>query len=327
MKDHEPTGRVQLGSTGNDYLDLQTTLNKNTFVGSMLSDSYTSNKDNHLQNIKMKLHNHVVNEDPSFSLNKMYFTDQPSSLYVEETDQQNSNMPMAYLVEPYARKNTEKSRFDMPPCSGGVKGKSKYLAQPGEKTNVQWIIQNPVSGGRCKVKLSRGHPDDIASYHSLPVAGHGYDSRTGSFECGEPNKSIEEAVVQLPIDTVCDECTLQWIYEAPKYGSLFQCSDISIIAGKEGKVCNGECKNGGVCQDGLCYCAAGYFGEYCTHRGKVNQFYEPVSAEGKPAPEPAKEMQFEDESNGGLGFFGWYFIILLIALVITAIVLALIWLL
>lgn len=54
---------------------------------------------------------------------------------------------MAYLVEPYARRGTAKSRFDIPPCGGGVQGKIKYLAQPGEEAKVQWIIQNPVQGG------------------------------------------------------------------------------------------------------------------------------------------------------------------------------------
>ncbi len=54
---------------------------------------------------------------------------------------------MAYLVEPYARRGTAKSRFDIHPCGGGVQGKIKYLAQPGEEAKVQWIIQNPVQGG------------------------------------------------------------------------------------------------------------------------------------------------------------------------------------
>jgi hypothetical protein len=152
------------------------------------------------------------------------------------------------------------------------------------------------------------------------VEDHGYDSRTGTFACGDPEKSIEDAKVQLPYGMNCEQCTLQWIYEAPGYGSLFQCSDISILAGIEEKQCQAECQNGGVCQDSMCYCAAGYFGEYCQHHGQPNMFYEPVRAEGKPAPEPPKPLQFEEQSNGGLGFFGWYFILFLIAIVLAAIV-------
>ena len=55
--------------------------------------------------------------------------------------------PKGYLVEPYARRGTARSRFDITPCGGGVQGKTKSLAQPGSKTNVQWIIQDPVPGG------------------------------------------------------------------------------------------------------------------------------------------------------------------------------------
>lgn len=129
---------------------------------------------------------------------------------------------MAYLVEPYARRGTAKSRFDVAPCSGGVQGKTKYLAEPGQKANVQWIIQNPVEGGKCQVRLSTGHPDDDASYHFLKVDGHGFNSRTGTFRCGDPKKAVEEAQVSIPSDISCEQCTLQWIYQAPGYGSLFQ---------------------------------------------------------------------------------------------------------
>jgi hypothetical protein len=170
-----------------------------------------------------------------------------------ENGSSDKKAPMAYLVEPYARKGTTKSRFDMAPCSGGVQGQSKYLAQPGDKTNVQWIIQNPVVGGRCQVSLSSGHPDDISSYHHLTVEGLDYNARTGTFECGNPEKAVEEAIVHLPRGETCEKCTLQWVYQAPGYGSLFQCSDISIINGKGELGCPAECKNGGVCQDSLCY--------------------------------------------------------------------------
>lgn len=213
----------------------------------------------------------------------------------------------------------------MAPCSGGIKGQSKYLAQPGEKTEVQWIIQNPIKSGRCQIRLSRGHPDDASSYHSLPIAGHGYDARTGTFDCGDPTKTVEEAKVQIPFDTTCTDCTLQWIYEAPGFGSIFQCADISILMDSKKDSCKGECLNGGVCQDGLCYCAAGYFGEYCQHNGKPNQFYEPVRAEGKPTMMAEKGPV--TKSDGGLGFFGWYFLLFFISLVIAGVVSALVYLL
>lgn len=124
---------------------------------------------------------------------------------VEESDSANKEAPQGYLVEPYARKGTAKSRFDLPPCSGGVQGKSKYLAQPGESANVQWIIQNPVQGGHCQIRLSKGHPDDPSSYHFLRVEGHNFNERSGTFSCGDPTKTVEEAVVTIPKDQTCEQ--------------------------------------------------------------------------------------------------------------------------
>lgn len=231
---------------------------------------------------------------------------------------------MAYLVEPYARRGTAKSRFDIPPCSGGVQGKTKYLAQPGEKANVQWIIQNPVPGSHCEVKLSNGHPDDKSSYHNLKVEGRNFNSRTGTFDCGDPQKTIEDATVIFPSNIACEQCTLQWVYTAPGYGSMYQCSDISILSGKPKKDdCPVDCRHGGVCQEGLCYCAAGYFGEACENRGQPNQFYEPV----KPtvmAEAPQPQRAEEKSSGGGWGFFSWYFLLLFLGLLIAGIIAAII---
>jgi len=69
-------------------------------------------------------------------------------------------------------------------------------------------------------------------------------------------------MAQLPGDMTCTDCTLQWAYEAPGYGTIYQCSDISIVTSDQMKDCDGGCENDGVCQDGKCYCSAGFFGEY-----------------------------------------------------------------
>lgn len=122
----------------------------------------------------------------------------------------------------------------------------------------------------------------------------------------------------------CTDCTLQWSYKAPGYGIIYQCSDISIFNGSEMKDCEGDCLNDGICQDGMCFCSAGYFGPHCEHHGKPNQFYEPSENNRRAVGAP---MQFHEEidSSGGLGFFGGYFLLLLISLLIAAIIFAVVY--
>ena len=92
----------------------------------------------------------------------------------------------------------------------------------------------------------------------------------------------------------------------------------------EGNQCVIDCENNGVCLDGKCYCAAGYFGGHCQHTGKANQFYEAVEEE--PIPEEpeleAEPVKTDTKSHHGLGFFGWYFLLFLISLILAAILAA-----
>ena len=92
----------------------------------------------------------------------------------------------------------------------------------------------------------------------------------------------------------------------------------------EGNQCVIDCENNGVCLDGKCYCAAGYFGGHCQHTGKANQFYEAVEEEPIPdEPEPdAEPVKTDTKSHHGLGFFGWYFMLFLISLILAAILAA-----
>ena len=92
----------------------------------------------------------------------------------------------------------------------------------------------------------------------------------------------------------------------------------------EGSQCVIDCENNGVCLDGKCYCAAGYFGGHCQHTGKANQFYEAVEEEPIPdEPEPdAEPVKTDTKSHHGLGFFGWYFMLFLISLILAAILAA-----
>ena len=127
-------------------------------------------------------------------------------------------------------------------------------------------------------------------------------------------------MVTLPKDIKCEDCTLQLSYEAPGYGIMYQCSDISIVDESEGSQCQVPCENNGVCQDGRCYCAAGYFGGHCENIGKPNQFYEAIKEE-PIQEEPIQEELAKTNSKFGsaLQIFGMYFIPLLISFLIAAI--------
>ena len=283
-------------------------------VVSKPSQYSVNNQGNHALELKELLKENSINSDISMN-NVNYFTDTPTTLLLEEKG--NKYPPEGFLVEPYARKGTSRNQFGLAPCGGGLQGQSKYIANPGDKTKVQWIIKNPVKNGLCQIRLSKGHPNDLSTYQTLPVNVDTYDSRNGKFQCGDASKAVEEATVVFPSDVTCSECTLQWIYEAPGYGTLYEWSDISIVSGGQIKECLQPCKNDGVCVDGKCFWAAGYFGEACEFHGKPNMFYESVEP-GKTAP-----VTQNDNSGGGIGFFGWYFILFLIALVIAGIVMAL----
>lgn len=85
-----------------------------------------------------------------------------------------------------------------------------------------------------------GHPDDLSSYYYLAVDSSTYDKNTGKFTCGSDEKTVEDIMAQLPSGMTCADCTLQWTYEAPGYGTIYQCSDISIMNESQVESCQKE---------------------------------------------------------------------------------------
>jgi hypothetical protein len=200
--------------------------------------------------IKQSLKNNAYQIDDSPQANARVFAETSSTLYLDESvDGHSQNPPEAYLVEPVSRSGTSRTGFGLGPCGGGSKGKSRFYADPGEKTEVQWIIKNPAPNGHCQIRVARGHGDDESAFENVSVEGHGYDRSTGKFRCGDPDKAIEVVTVKLPYDTSCPDCTLQWIYDAPGFGKMYQCADISIVDADHREDCEGKCQNGGICEN------------------------------------------------------------------------------
>jgi hypothetical protein len=177
--------------------------------------------------VKNTLQTNSMSGNSEFMEDAAYFAETSSTLMV--SDSESGLPPEGYLIDPVSRDGTSRTDFGLEPCGGGTKGVTRYKAQPGEKTEVEWIIKNPVKNSHCQIRISRGRSDDPSSYQNLKVEGKGYDAGTGKFKCGDEDSMIEEATVQLPYDSSCPDCTLQWIYEAPGYGKIYQCSDISIV--------------------------------------------------------------------------------------------------
>lgn len=145
---------------------------------------------------------YFIGVDEDLAKDAKYFSEGSFSL---QDDQYTSGgtPPQAFLLDPVSRKGTSRSDFGLTPCGGASKGQSRFMADPGQKTEVEWLIKDPVEGGHCQIMLSRDENDDPSSFEKLHVEGNGYDSSTGKFKCGDPQKTIESATVRLPYDTSC----------------------------------------------------------------------------------------------------------------------------
>jgi hypothetical protein len=135
----------------------------------------------------------------------VYFADVASTLYKGENGDNDSRRPEAFLIDPAPRMGTSKTGFGLEPCGGGSKGKSRYMANPGEQIEIQWIIKNPAPNSHCMLRMSRGTADDLGSFEKVYVEGHGYDSSTGKFKCGDKDSAIEMVKATMPYDTSCPD--------------------------------------------------------------------------------------------------------------------------
>lgn len=194
-------------------------VNQQSSSGYQVGESVNSN-----MRVKDALKANAFDMDDAIADEAQYFAESSTTLVVKKDEDEvvEKHPPEIYLIDPVSREGTSRTGFNLAPCGGGSKGKTRYLAQPGEKTEVEWIIQHPVAGGRCQINLARGHSDDPESYKMVHVIGHGFDSSTGYFQCGDENATIEEVEVQLPYDNSCPDCTIQLVYDAPGYGKMYQ---------------------------------------------------------------------------------------------------------
>jgi hypothetical protein len=279
---------------------------------------------------KLKSQLHQSQFENSLSIDAVYFADEATTLYKGENGGYDTKRPRAFLIDPVPRMGTSKSDFGLEPCGGGIKGRSRYMANPGEKMEIQWIIENPAPNSHCMLRISRGSADDSESYEKVYVEGRGYDSSTGKFKCGDRDSAIEIVKATMPYDTSCPDCVLQWVYDAPGYGLLYQCVDISVLDEAHREDCQGKCKNGGICQSKKCYCEEGYSGDFCeieTKAAKEAEKYDTATEKQQQARIAAIENNSSSHesssSSSGIGFFGWYFILLLISLLVIGAILVL----
>ena len=172
------------------------------------------------------------------------FTNEDSTMILSKNNQLNSEIiynskdfqyftksgssdaaPEAFLFSPSVRDDTDFGVYDNFPCSNGVKGSAEHH-HPGDKIIVKWQVLNPVDDSKCAIKLAQSNDQNSSSYKKLiPFGKSDLDQSTGYFKCGSGDP--ESAIIQIPSDTDCISCTLQFVYKAPDFGESYQCADIT----------------------------------------------------------------------------------------------------
>ena len=103
------------------------------------------------------------------------------------------------------------------------------MASPNTHGFVKWKTKHPDREGMCQIRISEGFHDDEDSYTVLsPVSGSVEED--GWFKCGRRANTFEQRRIKFP-DVLCDLCTLQLQFKT-KQGIIYQCADISLIAGE-----------------------------------------------------------------------------------------------
>ena len=171
-----------------------------------------------------------------------------------------SQRPLLFMQYPSVRHGTDTASFGKFPCSGGEKGPNKYY-QPGSKIMVRWQIENPLSSGKCAIKLAENNPQNLSSYKALTPSNVNVDS-DGYFSWGNLEQSSEGVEIAVPSDSSCVECTLQLVYKTQEFGEMYQCSDISTAYFETTNDCDKPWLNQGVCFKGQWVWAKGFFGQY-----------------------------------------------------------------
>lgn len=248
----------------------------------------------------------------SSTLSGMFYgvsRDVPTTLKGIDETYNISKPPTVTLLEPPVREGTTKYKFNDSPCGSGVMSDSRFKVEPGQSIDVSWIIQNPIKG-RCKFSISTDHSDKSSSYSAIPVDINNYSSSSGDFEWGNSNKLLESAKLKIPGDLNCEDCTIQFSYTVPGFGTLYQCSDVTAndkATKTTGKECKGGCKNSGICKNGEWFCQTGFYGINCEQIGRPPgasvQFHEEIT-------------ETESDSSSGIGFFAWVFILFFLLLLL-----------
>lgn len=254
----------------------------------------------HQQHIKSKLHQ---NEDKFGGLNQDHqgpYFDSRTIEYAQYFGEANKLPDMntrLFLEEPPARENTSHDKFGMFPCNGGVKGPAQYF-KAGTKIMVKWQIQNPTKDGKCIIRLAENNDENAGSYKNIRPIGIDEDQYTGYFNCGNTSGNPEGTEIVIPAGTDCAECTLQFAYNVPDFGEIYQCTDISTVKIEGTQDCDKPCLNGGICFKGECVCAKGFYGKYCEQSTEHPGSYVDKNERNPSEPSHVHINKRDRKSNG-----------------------------
>lgn len=153
------------------------------------------------------------------------------------------------MIAPIMREHSyDKIHFG--PCGGTQAGPVHFEANPGSKNVIGWTVIERAEQGTCRMKIG-ADPDGINMQILYPLDESADD--TGSFPCGRDETPFEGKMVRFPKNLDCDTCLFMFEWKTPQ-GVQYMCGDVGVRT-STALECEGQCLNGGVCNNGVCHCS------------------------------------------------------------------------
>lgn len=151
----------------------------------------------------------------------------------------------------------QKKRIDCSANDGTYK--AHYLASQSSKNIFEWRVKRSSKSGNCTIRVST----DGENFSPLLPVGKTIDK----FSCGRKT-GYESMQYNFPKSLVAEKGAVVQLEFETEYGTIVQCAD--IIVQREEKFqnvkCDPKCKNGGVCQNGVCKCGKMFTGDNCEEK-------------------------------------------------------------
>lgn len=101
----------------------------------------------------------------------------------------------------------------------------------------------------------------------IPLIPHGH--KNFKFPCGRKS-GYEQVQYNFPKTIVAEHGAVLQLEFETDFGTVVQCADMIVQRAHQFQPskCDPPCKNGGVCQNGICKCGKMFTGDNCEEKGK-----------------------------------------------------------